>query len=1455
MIIIALFAILFPSCAQGLSPLTTASIPQTPSQTGLAENYIAGKFSFYYQDYYSLSAPNPITSCAGDAKNFYDPFLISSTSGMVALPQDQTNPSSTLRPAFIKNIAVDLTDANASLPLNLASHCSLTSANNGPPTSNCATFDYGSIDGIRASLEGSLLLFGGMQTPDRTEGLSLTCGSTSSASNTTSCLQQLFALSVNTLPPSSATGLSQSLAPGLSTASTYISSWLPLFSPNLFNTSTKNVPPATSGASISYDSDLNELILLGGAAKTSTGGIYTHDTWIYNLQTQTWLQTSPSLSVSSDMQTQKDANPIFNTISYSGTVHLTKNPGGRALFGYTSVPGTSLQKFSLTGLVSEAGIDTTDRIFIVGGYCNTGTCSDILRFNPTYAPEYIDIAEPSNPVTSTPNQWIDSYHTQILNNSSFYTPSSTSNLNLQTMLVPSNWPAAYPPVSNYPAYLPQINEVNFGLVPITNNNSSTSGIGPKNGISGTGYLATVGGFYGYSGNFSQAGTVNTPAASSTLATSGGLQMSARWFDPTQLSTSEANEKLTGNFGSVSNDWNQQEATPLAWIPIPDQTGKTAPWFGGGVMLRGLDIDLTSSNLPLPQPTLTGPVSGARTNQVVYFGGSDCRDYLSSTSTCPRWNPAQNLGNPGRYWIFGTDPFSTFAGGSSFPTALNMASPSSMNSMPPLNAGMAAARGLDPTNHPIIIAFGGASGPASVDSPPSLYYLYADTSTKPNTPTWVKTTVSGTAPLGLANASLVFSHVTGKFYLFGGWNPNIGTVGDTWELTLTNGSSTQTCGLASSTSSTTNCLFSWRLLSTSSAMTCYPNCPQIRHSHRMVEANYHYVNAPNEPTCNMDQPCSFGLFMEGGTYNTTTYFNERWMFDPTANAGGGHWQRMDELPPRTRAASSSIDYAIPTQGITVHRTLVFGGETGMQNPFWGNQLTQKYFSPPTLGDTWMYDADANSWNRVTLNGIRFSSNSASLTNFTEAQIRSSSLNPNTKTQILSPPPLSGAMMITRTLSKPNHRATDSQQPLLIPEVFLLGGRTKDGFFPSLNKVYKFCSGSTGEKPTSTLSLETITSPDDATCDGYSSTNLNSTSPSSAYTGAWIAKNPTSTPTADLGSFRGGAAYDSVHDLIVTYGGLMTSNISYPITDTAQQVIQSSILEYTPPSSVGSTNIALTQGTWNQIATCANSPLPQARYGHSMGYDALRQAILVVGGYDINGNLLIQTQTPSFGSKYTMPEVWSAFRIDQSLPQGMAALGIPPITTSTPCYYWSQITNFGNSTTQANTSAPTAISEAASVFIPSSGYNTGFYTTNDNSCINAGPIASTNNNINSLLTGHAYLDIDRTQLNAHENLLLNLTFFLKGDTKSSPIFHIQLVKTGLSGETIRNTPQPRSYAYSSTQEFPIVATLSTLVSPGSGRLEQNQIVIPLSLDPGIDRIQIERYSGNAILIDATLFRTSR
>ena len=39
---------------------------------------------------------------------------------------------------------------------------------------------------------------------------------------------------------------------------------------------------------------------------------------------------------------------------------------------------------------------------------------------------------------------------------------------------------------------------------------------------------------------------------------------------------------------------------------------------------------------------------------------------------------------------------------------------------------------------------------------------------------------------------------------------------------------------------------------------------------------------------------------------------------------------------------------------------------------------------------------------------------------------------------------------------------------------------------------------------------------------------------------------------------------------------------------------------------------------------------------------------------------------------------------------------------------------------------------------------------------------------------------------------------------------------------------------------------------GQIAQEQIFIPLSTDPNIDRIRIERYSGSGLLIDASLYR---
>ena len=57
--------------------------------------------------------------------------------------------------------------------------------------------------------------------------------------------------------------------------------------------------------------------------------------------------------------------------------------------------------------------------------------------------------------------------------------------------------------------------------------------------------------------------------------------------------------------------------------------------------------------------------------------------------------------------------------------------------------------------------------------------------------------------------------------------------------------------------------------------------------------------------------------------------------------------------------------------------------------------------------------------------------------------------------------------------------------------------------------------------------------------------------------------------------------------------------------------------------------------------------------------------------------------------------------------------------------------------------------------------------------------------------------------------------------------------------------------------VVIALSSCTSdeskpPTSGGARQEQLLLPISIDPGIDRIRIERYSGSAILIDATIFR---
>jgi hypothetical protein len=465
-----------------------------------------------------------------------------------------------------------------------------------------------------------------------------------------------------------------------------------------------------------------------------------------------------------------------------------------------------------------------------------------------------------------------------------------------------------------------------------------------------------------------------------------------------------------------------------------------------------------------------------------------------------------------------------------------------------------------------------------------------------------------------------------------------------------------------------------------------------------------------------------------------------------------------------------------------------------------------------------------------------------------------------------------MMITRTLLRPNHSTSDTPSNLTLPEVFLFGGRNKAGKYQPLSQVYKFCAGSTGEKPyPMSPTGARIAGPDDATCDAYhSTTNPNSTNPQAGYIGRWLFKNPklSSSPgTFDInpdlvGSYLGAAVYDPSHDLILAYGGLTPNALATPQASTSTNLASTwavtsptnqqlnntdgSIYEYTPPSSVQGDPVTSPRihGMWSRITPCTG-PTPTARYGHSLVYDPLKQIVILTGGLDASGAPLTTSITNSSGTTYSVPETWTLQRNDS--------------TSYNPCYNWTKVTNFGNQTdTLLNLPVNSGVAHAATFLIPATGYNTGYYTMNGPSCAGIGTVTGTDQNM-----GGIYIDIDRTRLGANDNLLLNLTLFPLGtsniDTTGNAItsaqsafFRVSLVSTGQSALQLQNQTQPRALIYSDTGSFPVKAYNLAILAPPTGQIRQEQVFIPLAIDPTIDRIRVERISGTGLILDATINR---
>ncbi|MBI2711704.1 MAG: hypothetical protein HYX41_02410 [Bdellovibrio sp.] len=581
-------------CAAGLQGNSKSSATSTSpltQQNDTASKLKGAHIDFHFSNFYSLGNPNPSTKCAGDANVYSDPIAMvlpsypsdyvgytstTGSTGPLVLETSIIDPSTTIRPSFIKNVSVNLSNANAPVSANLAQTCAMGTGVGSPPVSNCSTFDFGSIGGLPTNMGGTLLLIGGLITQNyqgstytQPNGMTLSCGPAVNATSTTSaygntCTAQVMGIGINSLPSSAA---GTNYAPGLTTASGPISSWA-----NISSVAGYSGPVGAAGSVAAYDSSMQEILLFGGAAALSAlttlgPGPANYDTWIFNVENQQWSKVTTKANIDPAIQRLFDCAYPYSS-GCAASLQLSKSPGGRAVFGYVAVQGMALNSLT-TGIDSAIGnvttyqnqVDTTDRIITVGGLgnCNGGYCTDSIRFNPTFGPEYRESDNGQNTLVSissavNPMQWIDpspdipisnSYNTIVSGaNTATGITGSTVNSNLLATRFPTPNPTATPITSGTTSSgfggssssgLPALpGPINFGAVALSNNSTSTTGVGPSGTYSvgttvypGAGYVLAAGGFYGFIAQ--AAGQLNQPDTNCTDITKcgGDLQISLR----------------------------------------------------------------------------------------------------------------------------------------------------------------------------------------------------------------------------------------------------------------------------------------------------------------------------------------------------------------------------------------------------------------------------------------------------------------------------------------------------------------------------------------------------------------------------------------------------------------------------------------------------------------------------------------------------------------------------------------------------------------------------------------------------------------------------------------------------------------------------------------------------------------------------------------------------------------
>ena len=260
------------------------------------------------------------------------------------------------------------------------------------------------------------------------------------------------------------------------------------------------------------------------------------------------------------------------------------------------------------------------------------------------------------------------------------------------------------------------------------------------------------------------------------------------------------------------------------------------------------------------------------------------------------------------------------------------------------------------------------------------------------------------------------------------------------------------------------------------------------------------------------------------------------------------------------------------------------------------------------------------------------------------------------------------------------------------------------------------------------------------------------------------------------------------------------------------------------------------------------VPTPRYGHSMVYDSRHQQLVIIGGYDHERKSA--RSTGAIAGTYTIPDMWTATRTRPSARP--AICGLRSTRSETPM--------LGGIGSLQNLGLAHIVRSIRSGI----GLQLGLLLDFRQRLRRRRPDREPDPNISKLLAGGVYFDIDRTQLGR--------------DGKPAPEPHF--LASG-PGRITRRTPhrfRPRTKPFSASisckpvrakaapERFPTALSrihrqqqlsgnrsrVFPSSTPPTGQPRTEQIVIPLSANSNIDRIRIERYSGTAILIDASLFR---